>query len=34
MAVATYQTDYLLVKAEQLTQAQQALHDAGHIITL
>ena len=32
LAVATYQTDYLLVKAEQLQQASAALTAAGHII--
>jgi hypothetical protein len=30
LAVATYQTDYLLVKAEQLADATKALTTAGH----
>jgi hypothetical protein len=30
LAVATYQTDYLLVKSEQLEEAISALHEAGH----
>ena len=32
LAVATYQTDYLLVKAEQLQAATTALIDAGHTL--
>jgi hypothetical protein len=34
LAIATYQTDYLLVKEEQWVQAQQALHAAGHTVNL
>jgi hypothetical protein len=30
LAVATYQTDYLLVKAEQVADATKALTQAGH----
>jgi uncharacterized protein len=30
LAVATYQTDYLLVKAEQLADATKELTQAGH----
>ena len=31
-AVSTYDTDYLLVKTETLTNAVAALHDAGHTV--
>ncbi len=34
LAVATYQTDYLLVKAEQIEGAKMALTNAGHIVTI
>jgi hypothetical protein len=34
LAVATYRTDYLLVKAEQLERVIPALRDAGHRITV
>jgi hypothetical protein len=33
-AVATFDTDYLLIRCEQLGPALQALRDAGHIVTL
>jgi hypothetical protein len=33
LAVATYQTDYLLVKAEQTEAAMRALSNAGHQVT-
>jgi hypothetical protein len=33
LAVATYQTDYLLVKMEQLSTAMQALTTMGHSLT-
>jgi hypothetical protein len=32
LAVATYQTDYLLVKADQRERAMQALSQAGHSV--
>lgn len=32
LAIATYQTDYLLVKGEQLADALAALNEAGHTI--
>lgn len=34
LAMATYQTDYLLVKAEQMEAAVTALSKAGHRVTL
>ena len=34
LTVATYQTDYLLVKAEQLERATQSLTAAGHHVNL
>ena len=34
LAVATYQTDYLLVKDDQLQQAQRALAAAGHHVNV
>src|SRR5262249_28531171 len=33
LAIATYQTDYLLVKAEQMEAAVTALFNAGHRVT-
>jgi hypothetical protein len=32
MPVATYDTDYVLVRGEQLAQAVQALAQAGHVV--
>lgn len=34
LALATFDTDYLLVKAEQLPQAVNALTQAGHSVTI
>jgi uncharacterized protein len=34
LAVATYQTDYLLVKADQRERAMQALSQAGHSVAI
>jgi uncharacterized protein len=34
LVVATYQTDYLLVKAEQRERAMQALSQAGHRVAI
>jgi hypothetical protein len=34
LAVATYQTDYLLVKGDQLESASAALREAGHQVTI
>lgn len=33
-AIATYDTDYVMVKADQLDQAIAALRDAGHAVRL